>query len=303
MDAIEEKLLRYPDLTREEQEAVDAHVDAHPELAALRRSVQRLYRLFDEAGATERNPHGDEALAYYALTRYLAQEQPTPSLRALNERLEGEIADSPAFRRRLDVLDRRLRDIEAGDAGAHFERLTGHSLNDPAGPTATVYSLRWMRLPAAAVIVLAVCYALLWGASEATVSEMEELAAISPDELSVEGYELLLRGPAAGGDSSSTHLLYLRALGLLGQARHTTLGLFPRYDEAALRRASDLLSRIIRREPDGTFLQLESYYFLGKAHLALGEPEEGQEALRAVVEGGGRNAGEAAPILRELGDD
>ena len=326
METIEEKLLRYPDLTEDERREVDAYIEDHPEMAALRSEVQRLFAVIEDAASLERRPPDDEALAYYALTQYLTHQEPTPALQALNERLESDISDSPELRERLQQIEGRLREMEkSSDARAHFEQLSGHSLGsapkagDPAtgaSPRARITSLGWMRYAAAAVVLVALSYGGLWLASEATESELEELAAVPAEELTIEGYGLRLRGggPAGvadprseresaeetGADSLTAQMRYVRALDLIDRSRHTTLGLFPRYNQDRLQHAAELLREVIRQEDPNSFLQLESYYFLGKALLALERPEEAADAFQAVVEGGGRKQAAAAEILQQL---
>ena len=333
METIEEKLLRYPDLTEDERREVDAYVDDHPEMAELRSEVQQLFALVEGAASLEHRPPDDEALAYYALTQYLTHHEPTPALQSLNERLESDIADSPELRERLQRIEGRLREMEkSSDARAHFEQLSGHSLGSaPAAkassgrqgrtdrpPRARITSLRWMRYAAAAVVLVALGYAGLWLASEASESEFEELAVVPAEELTIEGYGLRLRGGGAGpagmtdpgsgtesgegtgADSLTAQLRYVRALDLIDRSRHTTLGLFPRYKQDRLRHAARLLREVIRQEEENSFLQLESYYFLGKTLLALERPEEAAAAFRAVVEGGGRKQAAAAEILQQL---
>lgn len=131
-------------------------------------------------------------------------------------------------------------------------------------------------------------------------SDLERLAAFDAGELEVVGYHM--RSPHAGGPrvDVSSDRLYFRALATLREVRTTTLGLFPRYDPERLTEAARLLEEVARGEEDGSFLQLEASFLLGKVRLAQGDLPGARAAFGAVVRGRGRQAEEASEILSAL---
>lgn len=238
VENLEEQILRYPELSPEGREAVDAYVAEHPRWQALLRDVKALEQVFVQAPEAETRAR--RALRFGALLR---------------------LAFLP----------------------------------------------RWARYAASLVLALAVFYGALFAGSRLTQPEMERLASIDGDRLSIEGYGLQgmrMRGSSpAPADSASLDARYLRSLRLLRGARTTTLGLFPRYDEAALHRAERQLDAVAREAEGGSFVQLEALFFLGKARLALGDKAGATKAFRQVVLGGGRLAPEAQQILEALYED
>jgi hypothetical protein len=139
----------------------------------------------------------------------------------------------------------------------------------------------------------------LYLASEWSQSELEELAALQPSEMQVEGYTLRLRG-AETSAAADPDVTYRQALATLRDARQSPLGLFPHYNTEGLARAGTLLTQVIDQEEAGSFLQLEAHYFLGKVRLAQEDTEQARFHFKTVVEGEGSKAREAATILKEL---
>ena len=165
---------------------------------------------------------------------------------------------------------------------------------------------RGVRYATAVALAALVLYGALFAVSRFSQSEMEHLAQVEGDRLSIEGYglnEMRMRGSAAASDSSNLDQRYLRSLRLLRRARTTTLGLFPRYDTEQLRRAERQLEAVAQEAEAGSFVQLEALFFLGKARLAQGDKAGATQALRQVVTGGGRLAPEAQRILTQLYED
>jgi hypothetical protein len=173
------------------------------------------------------------------------------------------------------------------------------------------------RYAGAAALAVLVLYGGLRAAGRLSQSKMERLASMEEERLRVEGYpggseSLRLRGGAASesssessspADSSRLDQRYLRALRSLRAARTTTLGLFPRYDAEALRRAEGRLEAVVEEAQAGSFLHLEALFFLGKARLAQGDKAGATRALRRVAGGGGRLTPEAQDLLNALYED
>ena len=321
MSTVEEKLWAYGLLSPEEQAEVDAFVAAHPEWAPAREQARALAGLLRDARLLDEAAPGDEALAYHLAARHLGPPPPAwaDAYRRIEERLEAD----PQRRARYEDLERRLDELEAAsDPAAQFERLSGYALDPPtsAAPPAPGSQRAPDRVPrrtsqhrgrlprlarwTSAIALAAVgLYGALFALSYGATPPNERLAAFEPDEVRTDIYGRRDRGAAPQPDSLSTEALFLQALPLLQEARTSTLGLFPRYDEAKLQRAGRLLERIIAQEDPG-FARAEAYYLLGKVRLAQGDVQGARDALRRVVTGEGAGPGlqadEAERLLRSL---
>lgn len=322
MENIEARILSYHQLSDEDRQAIESYVEAHPEWEALLRDVKALEALAEETSLLHGEaPLHDDLLAYYVISQHVDSPIHSPALQSAFERVEKEMERDSEVQARAETYQQRLEaTLDTVDPVAHFERLSGHSLAEsfevePAEEETTAERvpspdraeyLGWlMQMPRAfqwalaSVAVLGLLYGALFMVSTATQSDIDRLAALQPEEIQLEGYEVRLRG---GGEQaqSSPDALYRRALARLNDAQVTTLGLFPRYDASALEEAQTLLQQVVDREEAGSFLQLEAHYFLGKVRLAQGDPEAARPHFKTVVKGDGRMTQEAATILREL---
>ena len=185
-----------------------------------------------------------------------------------------------------------------------------NALQEEASSSASRPPGRWriagkVGYAAVALLVGLVLYGALFAAGRLSQSKMERLAVVEEERLRVEGYGPGETRPGASTAADSTGLdqRYLRGLRLLRAARTTTLGLFPRYDPATLRRAQRSLEAVAREAEPGSFMQLEALFFLGKVRLAQGDKAGATEALRNVVAGGGRLGPEAQDLLTQLYED
>ena len=79
-------------------------------------------------GSAPHDLSGDEALAFYALTRPL--RAPPPALEASFRSIAATLEVHRVLRTRLAAVEQRLIRLDT-DAAAGFERLTGHRLRDP----------------------------------------------------------------------------------------------------------------------------------------------------------------------------
>lgn len=304
---LEEKIFIYPQLSEEEQREVDRYVERHPELAPLLDEV-KVAGVFDSDRLRETTPPNREALAYYVATRHFSARALPPALQPLFERIEQRLAADPEWRAQYEAFVRRLEAAaDRSDPAAQFEALSGHTLESQEVPADRSSrhdphprGTRRARWAAVAVLVCLGLYGMLWVADGLMQSDMERLAAVESSELQLEGYTTTMRGGRQLPDTASSDALHLEALAHMRKARTSFLGLFRRYDPPAIREAASLFERVIEREEEHSYLQLEAYYFLGKIRLAQGRREEALTAFGQVVEGGGRNADEAREIVREL---
>ncbi len=332
MEDIEEKILSYPHLSVGEQREVEAHVESNPEWAPLLQDVRSLEGI--SAGVDGELPSdgdrpSDALVATYVAVHHLHPEDVPAELQEVLARLEARLDESAALRRRADAALRRLESAEAAvDPVAHFESLTGHTLDEtpaPEGATSRedgstaraaddvspgldgVLDLsRLLRWGGAVALVLLVGYVGLYGASYASQSTLDRLATVTVSNQVVESYpEASTRGASpAVSDTVSVDAQYLAALSALRTARTSTLGLFPRYDADRLGRAQRLFRRVLDEVPPRTFLAQEAHFYLGKIALAQEDVAVARSHFKAVVrEGGqaeGRRANEAYKILKAL---
>lgn len=327
MKDIEAKILRFNHLSDEEQEVVESYVQDHDEWSDLLRDVKMIGELTDKVQLLQDPTASDEALAHYAVARHFSFGSTSTRLEAIFRDVEQRLEENPELRRRLDEIEERIEEsLHTLDVEAHFERVTGHSLEDAqhdasqAAVTTVgarsrdrsaeeVPLLGWIgRLPtgvrwaAATVVTLLVLYGGLFLVSEWTQEPAQRLAVVDIDETEIEGYEPRVRGeaPANSAEELTADEAYLQALHHLRDAQTTTLGLFPRYDGEALEEARDLLQTVVDDEEAGTFVQLEAHFFLGKTLLAQSHIEEARSHLRTVAMGEGRHTEEAVDILTAL---
>ncbi|NBB87417.1 MAG: hypothetical protein GVY12_14510 [Bacteroidetes bacterium] len=318
MDAIKEKILVFHSLSADEQAAVRTYVAEHPEWEPALALAEDLTDLLQAAQGLTAEPPSQDMLAHLLVAEASGAEPLPPAMADAWARAEEALAADPAYREHYEALVARLKALSAeADPAAHFARLSGHTVEpaaqEPAAasrandrpPTRRGLLHSPVRFVLATVACILVVYGALWGVSELTTPTHERLAAIDTDELYLEGFNraAMRSGNEAASAASSPDALYLQALEQLRGARTSILGLFPRYDDAALSEAEGLLNEVIAAEEVGSFVQLDAYYFLGKIHLARGDKPAAREALLRVVRGEGRNARAASDILQHLAAD
>jgi hypothetical protein len=189
---------------------------------------------------------------------------------------------------------------EAEDPVAQFERLTGRRLAPPprrpaaAADRALARPLRRMRVARyalAACAGVAALYGALAFAGGLVRPERARLADLAAAPGAYEG--LTYRGAAP----DPTVERYAQALARLDAAERSTLGLFPRYDTAALDAVAADLALLRREAPAGSWEALEAAFLLGRIRLHRGQDAEAEAAFRTVVEEEGPSAPEARRLL------
>ena len=328
MKEIEQHILNYRELSPEEREAVEAYVAEHPEWTSLLREVKGLEALAEEARLFDAPEDAENALAYYVVARHLHPGGLSPALRELFADLEARLDTDAELRARCEAMEARLQEVmDAIDPVAHFEQLTGRQLKNrgsggangsadapdetqtapdrPPKSSGTSFGVRVKRVSrwvGMAAVALAAFYGVLFTASKLSQSEVEALSFVAMSEMELEGYSVRTRSasPSPEEEAPSTDVLYQRALSALQSAQTSTLGLFPRFDEQELSRAESLLQQVVEQEEENSFLQLEAYFFLGKAHLAQGKVDSARADFKRVVIGEGRRTQDASAILERL---
>ena len=147
-------------------------------------------------------------------------------------------------------------------------------------------SPRWPARLAAALAAVAVAYGALGAASAASQPERErvaDLGALSARDASA------LRGPGAER--------LVGALAAVEGARRSTLGLWPRYDDASLEAAGRALAAVAAGAPAGSAASQEARLALGRVLLHRGRDVEAARVLGSVVRQGGYRGPQARRLL------
>ncbi len=311
---IEERIALYPELSDDERAAVEAYVEAHPEWQPAFDDARRWDDLLRAARALGEDPPGPEALAYYVATREWNFEHAPSGVKAAIRHLSRRIERDADLAKRAQSMASRKTAIEsASPAPSHFERLTGHDLNELPSPDAVTggtpahaqqggrtSDASWTFWRAAAAIAaLVAVYAVLFAAGHLSRPQHERLASFEDDEVALEGYEIQ-RGDVRSDESDTSIIRYAEALDQLRRAESSFIGLFPSFDAERLDSAAALLGLVIENEPAESFLSSEAAYLLGKTELARGRLDAAERALMQVVDSGGRRADDARRILSEL---
>ncbi len=334
---IDEQITLYPELTGEERATVEAYVAAHPELKPALDEAKQWDRLLNDVRLLGQEPSGDEALAYYVVTRSLQAERAPEAIASLIRRIEERIKIDPSLAIRVAEMESRLQAAEEGSpASEQFERLMKSHRSaagagfDSARPKPADRSVETepvekydgthsderdgrgraskrprSRAPssfrgiAAALIALIALYVVLYIAGILARPSHERLAVFSDQELTLEGYENV-RGDVSADAPGAPIGVYLEALTHLRSAQTSFVGLFPTFREASLDSAATLLNEVIRSEPAESFLAGEAAFLLGKTELARGNVEAAEQALRHVISSGGRKAPDARRMLAEI---
>lgn len=312
----------YSELSPEERLQVEHYVQQHPELVPQLEEAKAFTALLGEARLLRADPPGDEALAYYIATRHVSPHPLPASFEEAFGRIEDQLTDDASLRARYAEQVRRMAVLEAQtDPVRQFEHLSGRRLSPApdetlpldtdapkddvlgaeAAPAAPVIHRLWRhagRWAAAAVFLVVALYGSLGVVSHFSQSDLDRLAVLNSSEYQAETMQM--RSGELVPDYVTSDELHVQALSLLEESRTSTLGLFPRYDQATLREAAGLLQRIVDQEEDTSALRSEAYYLLAKIRLAQKNVDGARVALQAVLEGPGWKVAEAQALLDDL---
>jgi len=339
MTDIASRLLNYDELPASERDEVDAYLAEHPEAAHILAEGRALRALLDEAGRLDAEVPDAEAIAQFIAAQHMAQQPLPDDLAALGRRIEAALADHPEVERQYSMMQERLKTLvtNAESPRAQFERLTGRSLGasrqaEPAPveeapatmaaaqaaaqavpPARRDRSKTWRtsvtdslslfqsfslpRLAFAATFIVVLLYGGLYVAGQASQPDHVRLAELDAVENEFAG--LRLRGPDGQVDLASDR--YAAALDALAEARSSTLGLFPHYEQEGLNEAIRLLEEAAELEGRDSALGLEAWFLIGKVLLYEGEIDVARDAFEIVVEQQGPSAPDAQRLLNEIG--
>lgn len=314
MKHIEEQLARFIHLSPDEQRAVEAFVNEHPEWEARLEEVRTLDPLLEHVYTLQGDPPDEETLAYYLYAQQTTNQQP-PLTKDLFDQLTEQIDQDPTLKAQTEAVSLRLQELEAAsDAAAQFERLTGHKLQE--NPTravdrqpqahrhARIYRLnqRVMRWGVAAVLAFGGLYGGLFLASHLSQSEAGRLASLTSDDAHILIPETLRSGTLPDSTlQTSPAPLYNEGVDFFDAARATQfLGFFPTYDAALLDSALAHFNAVLQVAESNSYEALEAHFMLGRIHLLNDDTASAKASLQRVVDGGGNKIREAERMLARL---
>lgn len=315
-ESLGDRILRFPWLSREEQQQVMQEVHQAAEWQELLQAVQSITPLLQALHVRLEEPMSEELLVFYLVTRRFSMHPLPLSLAVLFARLEAHLEADPAVRQRSEEIAQRLEELAGKfDALAHFELLTGRKLvqnamasklpapslesrgapDRPAQQPLRRTAWRWIERAAFGIVALSVGYGVLFWWTHAKQPELERLGFIPPAQLTVESY----RGEVApAAIEAEQH--YQEALWLLRAAYHSFLGLFPRYDATRLAQAESLVVLVVAADPFSVSLRQEAQWLLAKVRLLRHDVQGARQALQEVADQEGPYAEEARRLLARL---
>ncbi len=321
MNSLSDRLDAYASLPPDERDALAREVAASgsPADAAALAEAQAFARVLD-AAARPGNSVTDDDLAAYLTDQALG----FPSADA--GRIEAALAQDAGLRARADAMRARLALLDAHTPDepldARFERLSGHTLPaNAASEAAPAEAPSTRRTPArrapaerpaaapprarrammtralallGALVVVA--YGGLYAAGPRLQHTPEERARLAVADLGDLATYTPLTTRGAETDTLAEHLD--AALDAVADARQTTLGLFPHYDDARLSAAATSLAGIISATNPSTSVSQEARFALARVRLYQHRDTEARRLLNALV----REQSYRAPEARRLID-
>jgi TolA-binding protein len=143
MNRIEQRILSYPHLSRDEQRDVEAYVEENPEWASLLREVQMLESLASSVDPPEASSStgasravSPDVLATYVVARHFARPDSSSRITTAFRDIEDRLAEDDELRQRAEEMQRRIEEVEETvDPLRHFAHVTGRdpgSMSDAA---------------------------------------------------------------------------------------------------------------------------------------------------------------------------
>ncbi len=318
---LRDALNRYPDLTLDERRQVEVRVPSEaPDLAADLAWMQRLTEMLSDLRSDRPDTlHvDDDTIAHLVASEIIGGSQSSSVDHAwsyLRDRLERD----GDLRARVDSARAHAERVERAseDPLAAFERLSGHSLSEPkrveslrtapkrrasdrsAARRARPVRAAFVRYALMVGFVLVGLYGVLGIASRSSLSELQKMG-VPGEGVYQMGREQVFRGDVRVPGPDSNDARYRQSVRLIQEARRTTLGLFPSYDDAKLSQARTLLQTIRETEQENSFLHLEALYLLGKTMLLQEDAGSAQAVFIELNERGTRYADEVQRILATL---
>lgn len=262
MIPLETRLDAYPALPPDERAAIDAAARSRADLAEQYAEAVAFAALLD-AATSEADRAAQHAVdVALGLDTDAARDTPDPAL----------VADAHLHLATLGAPE---------PADEKFERLTA----GVRGRRRPQRRRGWRRWTAALALGLALGYGALWAASAAATPERALVAALG---------DLPSAAPA---DDGALQRRLDDALGTVREARRSTLGLFPRFDDDRLDAAARQLAAAAHAAGPSTPASQEARLALGRVLLHRGSDADAARVLGSLVREGGYRAPEARRLL------
>lgn len=302
---LDERLDAYPLLPPDERAAVERDVEAAPHLAARLADARAVAATLDAAAPG--GPVTADDVARRETDRLLGHATPDA------ERIDAAVDADPALAAEAERTRARLAEwaVVAEPPADQFARLMTAYAQPPSEPAAEARPLaradraavdraaaapaRARRAPALrrfvlAMGVVAVAYVAAFAGSSLTTPERDRVAALAEV-----GYVVpTVRGGDVAGDQTAR---LTAALDAVAGARRTTLGLFPRYDTAALDAAALDLEALTASADAASVVSQEARFALGRVRLQQERDADAARVLGTLVAEGSYRAPEARRIL------
>jgi hypothetical protein len=299
---IAQRIADYPSLPPDERAEVEAYVARHPEWQEEMDEALALAQVLDAL------PGDEMSLEAFVVDEAMGLD--SPAMLRMRERL----ASDAALAREAEALRAHLHLLTGGMAppAEQFERLTGRPLDPPPSPdavprgirtaapravdrTAAAPPRRARTLRRATVLLgaLALVYTGLFAASASLTPDRTRVAGL--DELTALP-EQVVRGPSDDALQQRLGQAFVAA----SAARHTTLGLFPRYDNEVLDVVADSLVAISAAAQPESAVAQEARLALGRIRVQQGRDAEAARILGALVREGNYPASTARRVLDGL---
>jgi hypothetical protein len=309
MALVTQHLLFYDELSPSERSEADAHLRDNPDDLLLVEEGRRL-RAFMRKGGLDLQ---EDDLALISVALNMGHTDLPPHLQALHDSLVKAAEEDESLCREYEVLTARLRKVlqVLPDASEHFGSLQRELVPGRRSVRRRLLSAvpvvrdlvrkigdrrRGGRIALLTAVAVTMLGAATWATSEVTRPHHERIAGL--ERVAALQGELRLRGDESAG--VQPRHAFESAVELIEHSRRTTLGLFPRYDDADLSEAIETLDAVISREITDTALSLEARYLLARIYLHRGQLEAARHQLWLVVEREGPSAGNAANLLSQL---
>lgn len=299
---LDERLDAYPLLPPDERAAVERDVEAAPHLAARLADARTAAAVLD-AAAPHRPVTADD-VARRETDRLLGHATPDAG------RIDAAVDADPALAAEAERIRARLAGwaAVAEPPADHLARLMGAYTESPAGEArsparadrtavdrAATPPSRGRPAPALRRLVLAmgvvvVAYGAAFAGSALTTPERDRVASLGEV-----GYAV---PTVRGGDAADAQTARLSAaLDAVADARRTTLGLFPRYDAAALDAAASDLEALVASADASSVVSQEARFALGRVRLQQERDADAARVLGTLVAEGSYRAPEARRLL------
>ncbi len=254
----------------------------------------------------------ESQMVYWALDDHAVSMRPLPleyANRRFKKRIENDEEKAHAWREVKSTILASESGLDSTDVKDHFQRVTGHSLEDVEGisivKTVTTRGAARRRFPGLTLVgrrAIASIFALYL----VTVGFSGKELALPHSLMEIEGQAIswFERGETSRGVDEEWELevrfKYYKAFTHMGESRTSVLGWFPGYERAELSVATELLKNAIVFQSVREVASSRSVLLLARAHMQLNQDDEASALLRMVIERGDEEAASASQLRVQL---